>query len=63
MAILIEINCVCTTYCLTDPVDYAWCRIKAIIILTLLPVVSEVKKAPIGCFELYGFGRLRVMRV
>ncbi|KAJ3293799.1 putative tubulin polyglutamylase ttll2 [Rhizoclosmatium sp. JEL0117] len=32
-----------------------WDRIKAIIILTLLPVAAEAKGAMEGCFELYGF--------
>ncbi|KAJ3402614.1 putative tubulin polyglutamylase ttll2 [Chytriomyces hyalinus] len=37
------------------PFDKLWDRMKAIMILTLLPVASEVKEPLEGCFELYGF--------
>ncbi|KAJ3256197.1 putative tubulin polyglutamylase ttll2 [Boothiomyces macroporosus] len=35
--------------------DKIWERIKALVILTLLPVAQEVPPQPQGCFELYGF--------
>ncbi|KAI8834472.1 putative tubulin polyglutamylase TTLL2, partial [Chytriomyces cf. hyalinus JEL632] len=37
------------------PFDKLWDRMKAIMILTLRPVASEVKEPLEGCFELYGF--------
>ncbi|KAJ3275579.1 putative tubulin polyglutamylase ttll2 [Terramyces sp. JEL0728] len=35
--------------------DEIWERIKALVILTMLPVAQEVPPQPQGCFELYGF--------
>ncbi|KAJ3321332.1 putative tubulin polyglutamylase ttll2 [Boothiomyces sp. JEL0866] len=35
--------------------DKIWERIKALVILTMLPVAQEVPPQPQGCFELYGF--------
>ncbi|KAJ3327713.1 putative tubulin polyglutamylase ttll2 [Blyttiomyces sp. JEL0837] len=37
------------------PFDKIWAKVKAIIILTLLPVALEVKPSLHGCFEMYGF--------
>ncbi|KAI9344193.1 tubulin-tyrosine ligase family-domain-containing protein [Zopfochytrium polystomum] len=44
-------------YCAANDLPFAriWQRIKAIVILTLLPVAAEVRSAADGCFELYGF--------
>lgn len=36
--------------------DKVWNQIKAQVLLTILPITSQIAPTPNGCFELYGFG-------
>lgn len=40
-----------------------WKKIKSIVILTLLPVAPEVTINQQGCFELYGFGIFKIIKL